>query len=84
MRRKRAREEPVQPIVSIEKLGKTYASGFEALKNISLEIRRGELFALLGPNGAGKTTLIGSVCGIVTPTRGVVRVAARRSRIPDP
>ena len=75
MRRKRAREEPVQPIVSIENLGKTYASGFEALKNISLEIRRGELFALLGPNGAGKTTLIGSVCGIVTPTRGVVRVA---------
>ena len=48
MRRKRAREEPVQPIVSIENLGKTYASGFEALKNISLEIRRGETFGYLG------------------------------------
>jgi ABC-2 type transport system ATP-binding protein len=80
----------VEPIVAIENLGKTYASGFEALKGVSLDIRRGELFALLGPNGAGKTTLIASVCGIVTPTRGVVRVAgydivrdyrAARSRI---
>ena len=50
----------------------TYASGFQALKTIDLDIREGELFALLGPNGAGKTTLINIVCGIVTPTQGVV------------
>jgi ABC-2 type transport system ATP-binding protein len=62
----------LQPIVSISKLSKTYASGFQALKNISLEIRRGEIFALLGPNGAGKTTLISIICGIVNPTGGVV------------
>jgi len=61
------------PIISITGLGKTYASGFSALKNVDLEIRRGELFALLGPNGAGKTTLINIVCGIVNPSRGVVR-----------
>ena len=60
------------PIVSVENLGKTYASGFEALKNVNLEIRRGEIFALLGPNGAGKTTLIGIICGIVNATRGRV------------
>src|SRR5690606_13799693 len=53
---------------------KTYASGFEALKNVNLSIRRGEIFALLGPNGAGKTTLISIVCGIVTPTSGTVTV----------
>jgi ABC-2 type transport system ATP-binding protein len=58
-------------IVSIQNLSKTYASGFQALKNVSLEIRRGEIFALLGPNGAGKTTLINIVCGIVNPTGGV-------------
>jgi ABC-2 type transport system ATP-binding protein len=63
----------LQPIISISKLSKTYASGFQALKNINLEIRRGEIFALLGPNGAGKTTLISIVCGIVNPTGGVVR-----------
>ena len=63
----------MQPIISVSKLSKTYASGFQALKNISLEIRRGEIFALLGPNGAGKTTLISIVCGIVNPTGGVVR-----------
>jgi ABC-2 type transport system ATP-binding protein len=61
-------------IVSVSNLSKTYATGFEALKSISLEIRRGEIFALLGPNGAGKTTLINIVCGIVTPSRGSVRV----------
>jgi ABC-2 type transport system ATP-binding protein len=60
------------PIISISKLTKTYASGLSALKNIDLEIRKGEIFALLGPNGAGKTTLINIVCGIVTPTTGVV------------
>jgi len=62
------------PIISISNLTKTYASGLEALKNVNLEIRRGEIFALLGPNGAGKTTLINIVCGIVTPTTGVVLV----------
>ncbi len=61
-------------VISISQLSKTYASGFEALKNVDLDIRRGEIFALLGPNGAGKTTLISIVCGIVTPTSGTVRV----------
>src|SRR5207248_4102270 len=61
-------------IISVSKLSKTYASGFEALKNIDLEILRGEIFALLGPNGAGKTTLISTICGIVTPTAGTVTV----------
>ena len=60
------------PIVSIRNLGKTYASGFTALKDVSLDIRRGEIFALLGPNGAGKTTLINIVCGIVNPSSGTV------------
>jgi ABC-2 type transport system ATP-binding protein len=63
---------PTRPIISISGLTKTYASGLAALKNIDLEIREGEIFALLGPNGAGKTTLINIVCGIVTPTAGVV------------
>jgi ABC-2 type transport system ATP-binding protein len=62
----------VQPIISVSKLDKTYASGFQALKNINLDIRREEIFALLGPNGAGKTTLISIICGIVNPTKGVV------------
>ncbi len=64
----------MQSIISIKDLTKTYASGFEALKRIDLEIRRGEIFALLGPNGAGKTTLINIVCGIVNPTGGTVTV----------
>ena len=63
---------PMPPIISISNLTKTYASGLQALKSINLEIRKGEIFALLGPNGAGKTTLISIVCGIVTPTEGVV------------
>ena len=62
----------MQPVISVSNLSKTYASGFQALKNIDLEIRRGEIFALLGPNGAGKTTLIGIICGIVNPTGGTV------------
>ena len=62
----------MQPIISISRLTKTYATGFQALKAVSLEIRRGEIFALLGPNGAGKTTLINIVCGIVNPTEGGV------------
>ena len=61
-------------IISVNNLSKTYASGLQALKNINLEIRRGEIFALLGPNGAGKTTLIGTICGIVNPTEGHVLV----------
>ncbi len=61
-------------IISVSKLSKTYASGFEALKNINLDIRRGEIFALLGPNGAGKTTLISTICGIVRATAGSVTV----------
>jgi ABC-2 type transport system ATP-binding protein len=59
-------------IISIAGLTKTYASGLAALKNIDLEIRKGEIFALLGPNGAGKTTLISILCGIVTPSSGKV------------
>jgi ABC-2 type transport system ATP-binding protein len=61
-------------VIRIAKLGKTYASGLRALKDVDLEIERGEIFALLGPNGAGKTTLINIVCGIVTPTAGGVSV----------
>jgi ABC-2 type transport system ATP-binding protein len=64
----------MQSIISVNNLSKTYASGLQALKNINLEIRRGEIFALLGPNGAGKTTLIGTICGIVNPTEGKVLV----------
>ena len=64
----------MQPIISISHLSKTYASGFEALKDINLEIEKGEIFALLGPNGAGKTTLINIICGIVTPSAGKVVV----------
>jgi len=62
----------VQSIISVQNLVKTYASGFQALKGVDLEIRRGEIFALLGPNGAGKTTLISIICGIVNATSGSV------------
>lgn len=65
---------PMPTMISISNLTKTYASGFQALKRINLDIRRGEIFALLGPNGAGKTTLISIVCGIVNSTDGNVRV----------
>ena len=61
-------------IVSIKDHSKTYNSGFEALKNINLDIKKGEILALLGPNGAGKTTLISTICGIVSPTSGTVTV----------
>ncbi|MGA8650081.1 MAG: ABC transporter ATP-binding protein [Xanthobacteraceae bacterium] len=61
--------------ISVSHLNKTYASGFQALKDIDLEIRSGEIFALLGPNGAGKTTLISIICGIVRPSSGRVLVA---------
>src|SRR5579872_4756447 len=62
------------PAISVSHLDKIYASGFQALKNVNLDIRHGEIFALLGPNGAGKTTLIGIICGIVNPTSGTVTV----------
>jgi ABC-2 type transport system ATP-binding protein len=62
----------MQPAISVSNLSKTYASGFQALKRIDLQIRRGEIFALLGPNGAGKTTLISIICGIVTASEGTV------------
>jgi ABC-2 type transport system ATP-binding protein len=64
----------MQAIISVTNLSKTYASGYRALRNVDLQIRRGEIFALLGPNGAGKTTLIGTICGIVRPSGGSIRV----------
>ena len=64
----------MQPIISIAGLNKTYAGGFQALKDVNLEINKGEIFGLLGPNGAGKTTLINIVCGIVTKSAGTVTV----------
>jgi ABC-2 type transport system ATP-binding protein len=65
----------MQSIISISQLCKTYKTGFQALKSVDLEIKRGEIFALLGPNGAGKTTLINIVCGVVKRTSGTVTVA---------
>jgi ABC-2 type transport system ATP-binding protein len=62
------------PIIRVSNVSKTYQSGFRALKQVDLDIRRGEIFALLGPNGAGKTTLISIICGIVTPSSGTVTV----------
>jgi ABC-2 type transport system ATP-binding protein len=61
-------------IITVRGLTKTYANGFAALKNVDLDIRRGEIFALLGPNGAGKTTLISVICGIVNATSGTVLI----------
>jgi ABC-2 type transport system ATP-binding protein len=60
------------PIIFVRGVNKTYAGGFQALKNINLDIKRGEIFALLGPNGAGKTTLISIICGIVNATSGTI------------
>jgi ABC-2 type transport system ATP-binding protein len=65
---------PVHSVISVSNLSKTYASGFQALNRVNLEIGRGEIFALLGPNGAGKTTLINIICGIVNPSEGAVSV----------
>ena len=62
----------MRPILSIQNVTKTYATGFEALQRVNLEIDKGEIFALLGPNGAGKTTLINIICGIVTASGGSV------------
>ena len=61
-------------LININNVKKTYADGFEALKGVNLEIKRGEILALLGPNGAGKTTLINAICGIVTPSSGYITV----------
>ena len=63
-----------EPAVAVLGLNKTYDTGFQALKDINLDIRVGEIFALLGPNGAGKTTLIGTICGMVRPTDGQILV----------
>ena len=62
-------------ILEIKNVSKVYQGGFQALKDINLEIKKGEIFALLGPNGAGKTTLINSICGLVNPTTGTIKVA---------
>jgi ABC-2 type transport system ATP-binding protein len=70
----------VTPILKIENLGKTYPGGLVALKNINLDIQRGEIFALLGPNGAGKTTLIGIICGLVNATDGRALVDGHDTR----
>ncbi|MEX6503544.1 ABC transporter ATP-binding protein [Pseudomonas zhanjiangensis] len=67
----------MQPVISIEQLNKTYASGHPALQAIDLSIHKGEIFALLGPNGAGKTTLISIICGIVNPGSGRVLVGGK-------
>ena len=64
----------MEPVISIQGLTKTYATGLKALQGVDLSINKGEIFALLGPNGAGKTTMISIVCGIVTPTSGTVTV----------
>jgi ABC-2 type transport system ATP-binding protein len=64
----------VRPVIAVTRLSKTYASGFRALTNVSLEIRPGEIFALLGPNGAGKTTLIGCICGLINASEGLILV----------
>jgi ABC-2 type transport system ATP-binding protein len=64
----------METVISIENINKTYLGGFEALKNINLEVKAGEIFALLGPNGAGKTTLISIICGIVNATNGKISV----------
>ncbi|WP_420414548.1 ABC transporter ATP-binding protein [Roseibium sp.] len=67
------------PILSVENLEKTYDGGFQALKSVSLEIQKGEVFALLGPNGAGKTTLISTICGLVRPTAGAITVGGHNA-----
>lgn len=64
----------MKPILTIEKLNKVYQNNFVALNNINLQIHKGEIFALLGPNGAGKTTLINTICGIVNPSSGTIRI----------
>jgi ABC-2 type transport system ATP-binding protein len=70
----------VPPIIAVSNLSKTYASGFQALRNVTLDVQRGEIFGLLGPNGAGKTTLISIVCGIVNRSGGEILVDGRDIR----
>ncbi|NBA98181.1 ABC transporter ATP-binding protein [Pseudomonas sp. R5(2019)] len=70
----------MQSVISVQNLNKTYASGHPALKNINLQIHKGEIFALLGPNGAGKTTLISIICGIVNVGDGQVLVGGKDIR----
>jgi ABC-2 type transport system ATP-binding protein len=67
----------MRSVITVSNLSKTYASGLQALRNVNLEIRRGEIFALLGPNGAGKTTLISAICGIVRPSAGTILADGR-------
>jgi ABC-2 type transport system ATP-binding protein len=69
----RTSSRPMPPIIAVDHLSKTYASGFSALRDVTLNINPGEIFALLGPNGAGKTTLISIICGIVRPSAGAVK-----------
>ena len=74
----------MQSIISVSNLEKTYATGFQALKRINLDIKRGEIFALLGPNGAGKTTAVQILSSLVRPDGGEVRVAGHDlAREPD-
>ncbi|MET0545587.1 MAG: ABC transporter ATP-binding protein [Caulobacterales bacterium] len=68
------------PVLSIRDVSKTYKGGFQALKSVSLDIQKGEIFALLGPNGAGKTTLISAICGIVEPSTGTITAAGLDTR----
>ena len=60
--------------IEVKKLNKSYENGFEALKNIDLTVKKGEIFALLGPNGAGKSTLINIICGITNKTNGNIKI----------
>ena len=66
----------MHPELSVQNLSKTYGDGFQALKDVTLEIQKGEIFALLGPNGAGKTTLISIICGLVNPSHGDAALAS--------
>ena len=64
----------IDTLIKIQNVKKSYQGGFEALKGVNLEIKRGEILALLGPNGAGKTTLINAICGVVVPSSGSITV----------
>ncbi|WP_304598304.1 ATP-binding cassette domain-containing protein, partial [Kosakonia sp. H7A] len=73
----------MDPIVSIQGLNKTYAGGFQALRGVDLQIRRGEIFALLGPNGAGKTTLLRVLAGLLRADAGKIEIDGRPARRVD-
>jgi ABC-2 type transport system ATP-binding protein len=70
----------MEQVVEIENVNKVYEGGFQALKDVTLNINKGEIFALLGPNGAGKTTLISSICGITDPSSGSIRICGYDNR----